>query len=289
MNVAFSGKLDGGFVPGLTVLAGESKTFKSHLSLMLAAAYQRKYADAIVLLYDVEKGMHDGAFEMSGVDRDRVLHITDIEHIEQLKFDIAKRLSEIKKGEHVFILIDSLGAIGSKKEIDDANEEKAVADMTRAKAIRSLYRVMMPHLTIKNLPCVAISHIYMTQEMYAKPVINGGTSHVYMANQIFIITRKQDKDGKVLNGFEFTLNVEKSRFIKEKSKLSFNVSFEDALDKQSGMMEEALDMGLLDRKGAWTTYIPTQEKFQSRLPEHIFEAIVNDEEFKQYVYKKYAL
>ena len=34
VNIAFSGSLDGGLIPGLTVVAGESKSFKTLLGLI---------------------------------------------------------------------------------------------------------------------------------------------------------------------------------------------------------------------------------------------------------------
>ena len=39
INVALSGSLDGGLAPGLTVLAGPSKHFKTSFGLIMAAAY----------------------------------------------------------------------------------------------------------------------------------------------------------------------------------------------------------------------------------------------------------
>ena len=46
VNVALSGRLDGGMVPGLTVFAGPSKHFKTAFSMLLAKAYLEKYDDA---------------------------------------------------------------------------------------------------------------------------------------------------------------------------------------------------------------------------------------------------
>ena len=52
INVALSGKLDGGLTPGLTVFAGPSKHFKTAFALLLAKSYLDKYDDAVVLFYD---------------------------------------------------------------------------------------------------------------------------------------------------------------------------------------------------------------------------------------------
>ena len=39
VNIALSGSVEGGLTPGLTVLAGPSKHFKSNLALLMASAY----------------------------------------------------------------------------------------------------------------------------------------------------------------------------------------------------------------------------------------------------------
>ena len=159
INVAFSGTLDGGLVPGLTILAGPSKHFKSNLGLVCVSSYMKKYKDSVCLFYDSEFGITPEYMLAHGIDTERVLHIP-LEHIEQLKFDIMKRLSEIKKGDKVIIFIDSIGNLASKKEVDDAENEKSVADMTRAKSLKSLFRIITPHLTLKDLPCIAVNHVY---------------------------------------------------------------------------------------------------------------------------------
>ena len=49
INIALSGKLDGGLTPGLTMWAGPSKHFKTAFSLLMAKSYLDKYPDAALL------------------------------------------------------------------------------------------------------------------------------------------------------------------------------------------------------------------------------------------------
>jgi RecA/RadA recombinase len=260
LNIAFTGEIDGGLISGLTLFAGESKSFKTLLGLYCLRAYLRKYPDAIALVYDSEFGITPEYLAANGIDTDRVLHVP-VEHIEELKFDIVNRLNEIKRGDKVFVMIDSLG-LGSKKELEDALSEKSVADMTRAKALRSLLRIITPMLTTKDIPCVGINHTYKTMEMFSKDVVGGGTAPIYFSNQIFIITKAQDSSGegakKVLNGFDFTIRVEKSRFVREKSKLSFNVNFDKGINLWSGMLDLALESGdaVVAKKGYYQLVDP---------------------------------
>jgi hypothetical protein len=173
LNAAFSGRLDGGLVPGLTVFAGASKSFKTMLGLYCMKAYLDKHKDGIAILYDSEFGITPEYIQSFGIDTDRVLHIP-IPNIEDLKFDIMGRLDEIGKGDKVFLLIDSIGNLASKKEVEDALNEKSVADMTRAKQLKSLFRMVTPILTMKDIPCIAINHIYMEQGLYPKAIVSGG-------------------------------------------------------------------------------------------------------------------
>jgi hypothetical protein len=174
LNIAFSGSLDGGLVPGLTVLAGDSKTFKTMTSLYCMKAYLDKYQDGIALLYDSEFGITPEYIASFDIDTDRVLHIP-IKDVEELKFDIVQKLKEIGDKERVFIMIDSIGNLASKKEVEDAENEKSVADMSRAKSLKSLFRIVTPYLTTKSIPCIAINHIYKEMgSMYPKNIISGG-------------------------------------------------------------------------------------------------------------------
>lgn len=173
MNVALAGSLDGGLVPGLTTIAGPSKHFKTSISLLLAKAYLDKYPEAALLFYDSEFGSPGSYFAAFGIDLNRVVH-TPIMNIEELKFDLISQLESIERKDKVIILIDSVGNLASKKEVDDAIDGKSVADMSRAKQMKSLFRMVTPYLTKKDLPLIAINHTYKTQEMYSKDVVSGG-------------------------------------------------------------------------------------------------------------------
>lgn len=253
LNIALSGSITGGFGPGLTVVAGPSKHFKTGIALIQAKAFLDTYPDGIVLFYDSEFGSPQGYFETFGIPLDRVFH-TPIKDIEELKHDIMKQLWELTADDKVMILVDSVGNTASKKEIEDALSGSDKTDMTRAKAIKSLFRMITPHLNMKNIPMVAIAHIYMTQEMYAKAVVSGGTGIYYSADTVFIIGRQQDKDGAVLQGFNFIINVDKSRFVYEKAKIPLSVSYEEGINKFSGLLELALEFGFVTKpKLGWYT------------------------------------
>jgi RecA/RadA recombinase len=251
VNVALSGRIDGGVSPGLLVLAGPSKHFKSAFALLMAAAFLKKHKDAALLFYDSEFGTPQAYFESFGIDMSRVVH-TPITDVEQLKFDIAQQLDNIDKGDKVMIIIDSVGNLASKKETQDALDGKSVADMSRAKALKSLFRIVTPHLNLKDIPLIAVNHTYKEIGLFPKDVVSGGTGIYYSADAIWIIGRRQEKVGTEITGYHFVINIEKSRHVKEKSKIPISVSWEGGIVKWSGLMEVAEAGGYLNKpKVGW--------------------------------------
>jgi RecA/RadA recombinase len=173
LNIALSGRLDGGLTSGVTTIAGVSKNFKTGFSLILAKAFLEKYTDGVVLFYDSEFGSPQAYFETFNIDLNKVLHVP-ITNIEELKFDIMRQLKSIEREDHVLIIVDSVGNLGSLHEIEIALEGKTTADLTRAKSLKSLFRMVTPQLTIKDIPLVVINHVYSTLELYSKAVVSGG-------------------------------------------------------------------------------------------------------------------
>lgn len=242
LNVALSGSIDGGLTSGLTVIAGPSKHFKSNLSLLMASAYMKKYPEAVCLLYDTEFGITPEYLKAMNVDPDRVLH-TPVEHVEQLKFDITKQLEGIERGDKLIIVIDSVGNLASKKELEDALNEKSVADMSRAKALKGLFRIVTPYLTTRDIPMIVINHTYEEIGMFPKQIMSGGTGIYYSANQIFFMGRQQEKEGTEITGYNFMLGVEKSRFVREKTRLPLSISWEGGINKWSGLLDVGVELG----------------------------------------------
>ena len=241
LNIALSGRIDGGFVPGLTLWCGQSKSFKSLFSLIMAKAYMDKYPESILIFYECEFGTPDSDFERLKIDRERVLHIP-IMNMEEFKFDVIKQLENLERGDKVVFIVDSIGNMSSKKEMEDAIDGKSVQDMSRAKQMKSIFRMITPYLNRLDIPMIAVNHIYMEQgAMYAKPIVSGGQGVYLSSDTIFIMGRQQEKEGTEIAGWNFIINVEKSRYVQEKSKIPVTVKYEGGLSKWSGLLDMALE------------------------------------------------
>jgi RecA/RadA recombinase len=297
VNVALSGSLDGGLTPGLTMWAGPSKHFKTAFSLLMAKSYLEKYPNSALLFYDSEFGTPQSYFTSFGIDTERVLH-TPLTDIEQLKFDVMTQLTQLERGDKLIIIIDSIGNLASKKEVDDALDGKSVADMSRAKQIKSLFRMVTPHLTMKDIPMIVVNHTYKEIGMFPKDIVGGGTGSYYSADNIFIIGRQQEKEGTEVIGYNFIINVEKSRYVKEKSKIPVTVSFDGGISKWSGLLDIALESGhVIKPSNGWYSKVNKEtgeiEEKKYRIKETdtktFWLPIITSKSFRDFVENKYRV
>jgi len=297
INVALSGDMDGGLTSGLTVLAGPSKHFKTSFALLMGAAYLEKYEDAVMLFYDSEFGSPQNYFESFGIDTERVLH-TPITDVEQLKFDLVGQLENIERGDKVVIVIDSIGNLASKKELEDALNEKSVADMSRAKALKGLFRMVTPYLTMKNIPLLAVNHTYQEIGLFPKAVVSGGTGIYYSADNIWIIGRQQQKKGTEIQGYNFVINVEKSRFVKEKSKIPVSVTWEGGIAPFGGLLEVALAGGYVTKPNVgWYAAVDMETgeilepkvREKDTLTKKFWDPIFKNSDFKEFIRSYYSI
>ena len=81
------------------------------------------------------------------------------------------------------------------------------------------------------------------QYVFGNGIVSHNTGVMYSANTVLFVTKAQEKDGADLAGFKFTLVAEKSRMVKEKSKFPLIVTFDKGINKYSGMLDLATELG----------------------------------------------
>jgi len=297
LNVALSGRIDGGLVSGMTVLAGPSKHFKTSFALKMASAFLDKHPESVMLFYDTEFGSPQSYFTNFGIDTDRVLH-TPVTNVEELKFDLINQLENIEKDDKVIIVIDSIGNIASKKELEDAINEKSVADMSRAKALKGLFRMATPYLTMSDIPMIAINHTYKEIGLFPKDIVSGGTGIYYSADNIWILGRRQNKTGTEVTGYDFIVNVEKSRYVKEKSKIPISVSWDGGIERYSGLLDVALAGGFVTKpSNGWYQLVDTESgevigtkvRQKETLTQEFWSDLLQNQRFLDFVQNQYSI
>ena len=271
----------------------------TNFALLMAASHMHAYPDSILMFYDSEFGSPQAYFKSFGIAPERVLHVP-IKTVEELKFDLVNQLEEIDKKDNVIVVIDSVGNLASKKELDDALDAKSVADMTRAKSIKSLFRMVTPYLNIKNIPLIAVNHTYEAQKMFSPQVVSGGTGIFYSSDTVWIVGRRQEKgSNNEIEGYHFVINVEKSRFVKEKSKIPITVTWKGGIERWSGLLDVALEGGYVKKpKNGWyysndpatdTQISSTNVRAKDTLKEEFWTPVFTQTDFADFIRDKYQI
>ena len=241
LNAVFSGDLFGGLPNNRTIcLAGDSGTGKTFLLLnMVAQAQKMGY---YIVYYDTEGAVDVDNIQSFGVDPDRFDHqpVSDLAKFRTSITTMTKKLMEAKekgfKTPKIMVCLDSLGMLATTKEIDDAISGNTAADMTRAKSIRSLFRIITSDLTGLSIPFVFTNHTYASTGMFPTINLSGGGGLVYSASVILALSKAQIKDGAVQTGIIVSVKTLKNRFGKP-IPIKFHIRWDKGMNPYIGMEE----------------------------------------------------
>jgi hypothetical protein len=145
---------------------------------------------------------------------------------------------------------------------------------------------------LKNLPVYDISVLDAEHYVLENGVISHNSGVQLSANTVFIVGRSQEKEGTDVVGWNFTLNVEKSRFVKEKSKLSFLVTYEGGINKWSGLLDLALEYGnVVKPSNGWYSRKDEEQKYRLKdtNTKEFWQPLLADKEFLTWIKQKYTL
>ncbi len=241
LNAVFSGDLFGGIPNNRTIcLAGDSGTGKTFLLLnMVAQAQKMGY---YVVYYDTEGAVDVDNIQAFGVDPEKFDHqpVSDIAKFRTSITTMVKKLMEAKekgyKTPKIFVALDSLGMLATTKEIDDAISGNTAADMTRAKSIRSLFRIITSDLTGLGIPFVFTNHTYASTGMFPTVNLSGGGGLIYSASVILALSKAQIKEGTIQTGIIVTVKTLKNRFGKP-IPIKFHIRWDRGMNRFIGMEE----------------------------------------------------
>jgi hypothetical protein len=130
-------------------------------------------------------------------------------------------------------------------------------------------------------------------------VVTHNTGIMYSADNVWIIGRQQEKDGTEIQGYHFIINIEKSRYVKEKSKIPITVTYEGGVNKWSGLMDLAVSGKYLGKPIAgWYQKIDKEtgefvgEKYRAKDivdSDEFWTEMLEKTDLEDYIEKKYSL
>jgi RecA/RadA recombinase len=261
LNAVFSGDLFGGIPNNRTIcLAGESGTGKTFLLLnMVREAQKMGY---YVIYYDTEGAVDVDNIQNFGVDPEKFDHqpMSDLAKFRTSITTLCKKMMEAKekgyKTPKIMVCLDSLGMLATTKEIDDAISGNTAADMTRAKMVRSLFRIITSDLTGLGIPFIFTNHTYASTGMFPTINLSGGGGLVYSASVILALSKAQIKEGTIQTGIIVSVKTLKNRFGKP-IPIKFHIRWDKGMNRFIGM-EEYMDW---DTCGIQKGNIITQKEY----------------------------
>jgi RecA/RadA recombinase len=248
VDAAMSGRLlNGGIATNrISVFAGESGAGKSFMCFSCAKHAQK--AGYSVIYIDTENAIDLEDLPKYGVDNSidkfRLVRSNKVEDVNILLTQLVDDLKEQKLAGYelpkLLIVIDSLGQMASNKEKSDLLKGDIKQDMTKAKALGSLFRSINTDLGYLDIPLLVANHTYLTMDLFPKSVMKGGNGLLYSASVIGMMSKSQLKTGEEddmdlgASGISVLFKTQKSRLAKPK-KIRFDISFAHGMNPYTGL------------------------------------------------------
>jgi len=248
VDAAMSGRLlNGGIATNrISVFAGESGAGKSFMCFSCAKHAQK--AGYSVIYIDTENAIDLEDLPKYGVDNSidkfRLVRSNKVEDVNMLLTQLIDDLKEQKLAGYelpkLLIVIDSLGQMASNKEKNDLLKGDIKQDMTKAKALGSLFRSINTDLGYLDIPLLVANHTYLTMDLFPKSVMKGGNGLLYSASVIGMMSKSQLKTGEEddmdlgASGISVLFKTQKSRLAKPK-KIRFDISFAHGMNPYTGL------------------------------------------------------
>ena len=239
LNACLSGSLFGGIPNNRSVcFAGPSGTGKTFLLLNVIRQAQKQGYQ--IIFYDSETAVDIDIINKFGIDPTQFRY-EPCNTIQEFRTSITNLISIIneqkRKGADtpkIMVCLDSLGNLASQKEIDDAMSGSDKADMTRAKTIKSLFRILGTQLAESKIPFVFTNHTYSGQSFIPIVTAGGGTGPEYFASIILFLRKAQLKEGGNKAGIVVTATPNKNRFAKP-TPIKFIIHFDKGMNAFIGL------------------------------------------------------
>ena len=248
LDAALSGRLLGGGVASnrITAFAGESGAGKSFIAYSVSKHAQK--AGYCVIYIDTEQAIDLEDLPKFGIDNSleafRLIRSNKVEDVNMLLTQLNDDLKEQKLAgfelPKLMIVLDSLGQMASNKEKADLLKGDIKQDMTKAKALGSMFRSINTDLGYLDIPMIVCNHTYLTLDLFPQEKLKGGNGLLYSASVIGFMSKSKLKTGEEddmdlgQSGISVLFKTAKNRMAKPK-KIRFDISFAHGMNPYTGL------------------------------------------------------
>jgi recombination protein RecA len=268
---------------------------KSLLAAHLLSETQK--LGGVSVLIDTETAVNRDFLEAIGVDVSKLLYVSadTVEQIFEFVEMIIEKVRSSNKDKPVTIVIDSVAAASTKKELDaDYDKDGYATDkaIIISKAMRKITNLIGREKIIlaftnqlrQKLNAMAFSDPWTTSG--GKALAFHASVRVRLKNMGTI--KGKDKHGnEQIVGIKVRAHVIKNRIGPPLRSADFDIFFDRGIDNYGSWLRSLKDNGLIKQAGAWYNYIDIDTgeeiKFQSKDFENILTSNI---ELKEQIYKR---
>ena len=248
LDAALSGRLLGGGIATnrITAFAGESGAGKSFLCY--SCARQAQKLGYCVIYIDTEQAIDLEDLPKFGIDNSlEKFRLIRSNKVEDVNITLTKLVDELKEQKlagyelpKLMIVLDSLGQMASNKEKEDLLKGDIKQDMTKAKALGSMFRSINTDLGYLEIPLLVANHTYLTMDLFPQERLRGGNGLLYSASVIGFMSKSKLKTGEEddmdlgQSGITVLFKTGKNRLAKPK-KIRFDISFVNGMNPYTGL------------------------------------------------------
>jgi recombination protein RecA len=296
LDVAISNRPYGGLPVGrITEVTGLEQSGKSLLSAHLLAETQK--LGGVAVLIDTETAVSREFLDAIGVDVSKLLYVSadSVEQIFEFIETIIEKVRLTSKDKYVTIVVDSVAAASTKKEME-ADYDKDGYATDKAIIISKAMRKITNMIGRQKITLVFTNQLRqkMNAMAFSDPwTTSGGKALAFHASVRLRLKGMGSIKGKDKNGNEHIVGIKvRAQVIKNRMgpplrSADFDIFFDRGIDNYGAWLGSLKDNNLIKQAGAWYTYIDIETgeeiKFQSK---DFPEILQTREDVRDQIYKR---
>jgi len=296
LNLLFSGRIDGGIPKGrISMISAPSMLGKSFIAYGLVRNAQKKGMQVCII--DTERAFSFQFAQSIGIDISPeklvVLQENSIEDVMGIVMTICQEIPREER-KNVFFVVDSWGSLVTSKTLDNALVGNDAVDFTIPKKKNNLANIL---LNTKATYFIA-NHVYDNVGGMGDLISIPGGRKIVFNSECVVLGKSRAKEKKstsdpTIIGHIISAETYKSRWSKEKSKLKFRIKTDGGLDIFFGMLDDALEAGVVTNPKAGSYCRPSVNKTEAIKESNIYTSefwlpIFKHTDFKKWLEIKYT-
>lgn len=274
LNKIISGSFTKGIPQGrILCYTGPAGSGKSFLAANAMREAQKQGAYVVVL--DSENALDGDFVGKIGVDITNNYYYVAVDTIAQTKKVVSSFLSGYKKeygddpnAPKVLFVIDSLDMLMTETEEERFAQGVTKGDQgQRSKQLKAMLREFVQHVKRPNISMIVTAQVYRNQDITnGEGVWMVSDAIKFSLSQIILLTKLKLRDTSTrdVEGIRMKCEGYKTRFTKPFQTITLEVPYETGMDPYNGLLDVAVDLGVVQKKGSRYVVVGDDESWYSK-------------------------